>query len=77
LLPYSIPGTIREKEVAASMTPAAAPNIVLTSRGGICLKNKMGNAPTPVANPASRLAKTPRASVSIDSSPRPSFMFLI
>jgi hypothetical protein len=63
-LPCSMPGTIRENDVAASMTPAAPPSkvlISLISLSGTLLKNKAGRAPTPVARPARRLAIRPVA----------------
>jgi hypothetical protein len=56
-----MPGTIRENDVAASMTPAAPPSKVLISLSGTFLKNKAGRAPTPVARPARRLAIRPVA----------------
>jgi len=58
-LPYSIPGTISEKEVAASITPAAPPSMVFKILSGTSLKNNAGSAPTPVAKPASVLAIIP------------------
>jgi hypothetical protein len=56
-----MPCTIRENEVAASMTPAAPPSIVLINLSGTFLKNRAGRAPTPVARPARVLAIKPVA----------------
>jgi hypothetical protein len=56
-----MPGTIRENEVAASITPAAPPRAVFSTRSGTFLKNMAGRAPTPVARPARKLAKRPVA----------------
>jgi hypothetical protein len=57
-------GTSREKAVAASITPAAAPKRLLNRFFDISVKNRAGRAPTPVARPARMLAKKPITTIS-------------
>ena len=47
-------------DVAASITPAAPPNMVFKNLSETLLKKSTGSAPTPVANPASVLATMPK-----------------
>lgn len=58
-LPYSMPGATREKEVAASITPAARPSIASSHLWGMFLKKMPGSAPRVVPRPASVAAITP------------------
>jgi hypothetical protein len=61
-------GTIRLKQVAASMTPAEKPSSTSNSLSEIRLANNVGNAPTPVANPAAKQAMKPTQKTSIPKS---------
>jgi hypothetical protein len=55
----SIAGTIKLNDVAASITPAENPSITSNSLSDICLVKRTGNAPAPVARPATKLASAP------------------
>ncbi|HYW15903.1 MAG TPA: hypothetical protein VE891_07090 [Allosphingosinicella sp.] len=57
--PCSIPGMIREKKEAASITPAAKPRNACSARApGLPVTNS-GRAPRTVARPAARLPRKP------------------
>gem|GEM_PF-2287529 len=70
-LPSSMAGTMRLKEEAASITPAAKPSITSRRRSEIRLKNRTGTAPAPVARPAARLAVNPSLITSTSKSCHP------
>ncbi|MEM3028063.1 MAG: hypothetical protein QW220_04980 [Candidatus Bathyarchaeia archaeon] len=57
--PRPIAGTRRLKNVAASITLAENPSIISKILSETFLVNKTGNAPTPLANPARKLAAEP------------------
>jgi hypothetical protein len=57
-------GTIKLKEVAASITPAENPSITSKSLSEIRFVNNTGKAPAPVASPANRLAPKPSQMIS-------------
>jgi hypothetical protein len=66
-------GTRRLNDVAASMTPAENPSMISRSRSEICLVNKIGRAPAPVAKPATRLAIDPNHTISVLRANQPIF----
>ncbi len=60
-----IAGTIKLKEVAASITPAENPSIISSNLSEIRLVNNTGMAPAPVAKPATKLAMEPSQMISV------------
>jgi len=63
--PISIAGTIKLKEVAASITPAENPSITSRTLSETFFTNQTGRAPAPVASPAAKLAIAPKVMKSI------------
>jgi hypothetical protein len=57
-------GTIKLKEVAASITPAENPSMTSSNQSDIRLVNSTGMAPAPVAKPAAKLAMDPSQMIS-------------
>jgi hypothetical protein len=58
-------GRTKLKDVAPNMIPAEKPRSPSMIFTGTFLKKKMGMAPSPVANPAPRLASSPNGIASI------------
>jgi len=59
----SRPGMIREKNDAASMTPAANPRKASWARIDIDQLNSIGTAPTAVMEPAAKLPARPKRTI--------------